>query len=174
MRRVATVAQNMVPIMAVIYLVTGIVVVGMNIGELPRVIEQIVVGAVNPQAVFGGGFGAAIVNGVQRGMLSNEAGMGSVPNVAATASVSHPVKQGLVQTLGVYFDTLLICTITAFVVLVAFPDTSTGAEGLAMVQESLTANLGAWSAILLGLIMLLLAFTSVLGNFSYGEANVHF
>src|SRR5690625_7315590 len=77
MRRVATVAQNMVPIMAVIYLVTGIEVVGMNIGELPRVIEQIVVGAVNPQAVFGGGVGAAIINGVQRGMLSNEAGMRS-------------------------------------------------------------------------------------------------
>ncbi|MGO1398177.1 MAG: alanine:cation symporter family protein, partial [Brevibacterium yomogidense] len=122
----------------------------------------------------GGGIGAAIVNGVQRGMLSNEAGMGSVPNVAATASVSHPVKQGLVQTLGVYFDTLLICTITAFIVLVAFPDPSTGGEGLLMVQESLTASLGAWSAILLGAIMLLLAFTSVLGNYSYGEANVHF
>ncbi len=174
MRRVANVAQSMVPIMAVIYLLVGIIVVGMNFGELPRVLSQMFEGAFNPQAAVGGGIGAAIVNGVQRGMLSNEAGMGSVPNVAATASVSHPVKQGLVQTLGVYFDTLLICSITAFIVLVAFPDTSTGGEGLVMVQESLTASLGAWSAILLGVIMLLLAFTSVLGNYSYGEANVHF
>ena len=174
MRRVASVAQNMVPIMAVIYLIVGLLVVGLNFGELPRVLSQMFEGAFNPQAAVGGGIGAAIVNGVQRGMLSNEAGMGSVPNVAATASVSHPVKQGLVQTLGVYFDTLLICSITAFIVLVAFPDTSTGGEGLVMVQESLTNSLGAWSAVLLGLIMLLLAFTSVLGNYSYGEANVHF
>ena len=174
MRRVARVAQNMVPIMAGIYLITGIVVVGMNIGELPRVVEQIVVGAFSPQAVFGGGVGAAIINGVQRGMLSNEAGMGSVPNVAATASVSHPVKQGLVQTLGVYFDTLLVCSITAFIVLIAFPDVSEGGEGLVMVQQSLQTNLGAWAVILLAVIMFLLAFTSVLGNYSYGEANMHF
>ncbi|MDO5662724.1 MAG: alanine/glycine:cation symporter family protein [Brachybacterium sp.] len=174
MRRVAGVAQNMVPIMAAIYLLIGFIVVALNIQELPRVIEQIVVGAVNPQAVFGGTFGAVIMNGVQRGMLSNEAGMGSVPNVAATAAVSHPVKQGLVQTLGVYFDTLLVCSITAFIVLVSFPDVTVGGEGLTMVQESLTQSLGGWAVILLALIMFLLAFTSVLGNFSYGEANMHF
>ena len=174
MRRVAGVAQNLVPVMALIYLVTGIVVVGMNIGELPRVVEQILVGAVDPQAVFGGSLVAVIINGVQRGMLSNEAGMGSVPNVAATASVSHPVKQGLVQTLGVYFDTLLVCSITAFIVLVAFPDVTLGGEGLQMVQQSLSDNLGAWSVVLLAVIMFLLAFTSVLGNYSYGEANMHF
>ena len=174
MRRVAAVAQSMVPIMALIYLVLGILIVGMNLGELPRVLSQIVTEAFDPQAVVGGGIGAVIVQGVQRGMLSNEAGMGSVPNVAATASVSHPVKQGLVQTLGVYFDTLLICSITAFIVLFAFPDVSVGGEGLVMVQESLTANLGAWSAVLMALIMFLLAFTSVLGNYSYGEVNMHF
>ncbi|HEX7353171.1 alanine/glycine:cation symporter family protein [Brachybacterium sp.] len=174
MRRVATVAQNMVPVMALVYLVLGIIIVGMNLGELPRVLSQIVVEAFDPQAVIGGGIGAVIVNGVQRGMLSNEAGMGSVPNVAATASVSHPVRQGLVQTLGVYFDTLLICSITAFIVLVSFPDVSVGGEGLVMVQESLASNLGSWAAVLLAAIMLLLAFTSVLGNFSYGEANMHF
>ena len=174
MRRVANVAQNMVPIMAALYLLIGIIIVGMNFSELPRVLGQIVVEAFNPQAVIGGGLGAVIVNGVQRGMLSNEAGMGSVPNVAATASVSHPVKQGLVQTLGVYFDTLLICSITAFIVLVSFPDVSTGGEGLVMVQQSLSTTLGPWAAILLALIMFLLAFTSVLGNYSYGEANMHF
>src|SRR5690625_1263648 len=174
MRRVAGVAQNMVPIMALIYLVLGIVIVGMNLGELPRVLGQIVTEAIAPQAVIGGGLGAAIVNGVQRGMLSNEAGMGSVPNVAATASVSHPVKQGLVQTLGVYFDTLLICSITAFIVLVAFPDVSAGGEGLMMVQESLRTNFGDWGTVMLAVIMFLLAFTSVLGNYSYGEANMNY
>ena len=84
------------------------------------------------------------------------------------------MKQGLTQTLGVYFDTLLICSITAFIVLIAFPDLGQGGEGLVMVQESLVGNLGAWAAIALAVIMFLLAFTSVLGNFSYGEANVNF
>src|SRR5690606_35069156 len=129
--------------------------------------------AVSPQAAIGGGIGAVIVNGVQRGMLSNEAGMGSVPNVAATASVSHPVKQGLVQTLGVYFDTLLVCSITAFIVLVAFPDISEGGEGLMMVQGSLAQNLGSWAAVLLAVIMFLLAFTSLLCNFASGAAILH-
>lgn len=174
MRRVAFVAQNLVPLMALIYVSFGLIIVLMNIEELPRVIGQIVDGAFNVKAAVGGGIGVAIVQGVQRGMLSNEAGMGSVPNVAATASVSHPVKQGLTQTLGVYFDTLLICSITAFIVLIAFPDLGQGGEGLVMVQESLVGNLGAWAAIALAVIMFLLAFTSVLGNFSYGEANVNF
>lgn len=174
MRRVVRVAQSMVPLLAFVYLVIGLVVVLINTEELPRVIDQMVTGAFNAQAIGGGAVGAAIVAGVQRGMLSNEAGMGSVPNVAATASVSHPVKQGLVQTLGVYFDTLLVCSITAFMVLVAFPDVSAGGEGLVMVQESLSSNLGAWGAVLLAVILLLVAFTSVLGNYSYGEANMNF
>src|SRR5699024_537216 len=118
--------------------------------------------------------GAAIMHGVQRGMLSNEAGMGSVPNVAATSSVSHPVKQGLVQTLGVYFDTLFVCSITAFIVLVAFPDASAGGEGLVMVQESLTSSFGALGAVALATIMFLLAFTSVLGYYSYGVSIMNY
>ena len=174
MRRVARVAQSLVPLMALVYLVVGLFVVLTNSEELPRVINQMFTGAFNAQAIGGGAVGAAIIAGVQRGMLSNEAGMGSVPNVAATASVSHPVKQGLVQTLGVYFDTLLVCSITAFMVLVAFPDVSAGGEGLVMVQESLISNLGAWGAVLLAVILLLVAFTSVLGNYSYGEANMNF
>lgn len=174
MRRVATVAQNLVPLMALIYLVLGLFVVLTNAGELPRVINQMFTGAFDLQAVGGGAVGAAIMHGVQRGMLSNEAGMGSVPNVAATSSVSHPVKQGLVQTLGVYFDTLLVCSITAFIVLVAFPDVSAGGEGLVMVQESLTSSFGASGALILAVIMFLLAFTSVLGNYSYGEANMNY
>lgn len=174
MRRVATVAQNLVPLMALIYLALGLFVVLTNAEELPRVISQLFTGAFDLQAVGGGAVGAAIMHGVQRGMLSNEAGMGSVPNVGATSSVSHPVKQGLVQTLGVYFDTLLVCSITAFIVLVAFPDVSAGGEGLVMVQESMTSNFGALGALILAAIMFLLAFTSVLGNYSYGEANMNY
>src|SRR5699024_8050452 len=139
-----------------------------------RVLVQIVTEAFAPQANIGGVLDAAIVNGVQRGKVSHEAGMGSDLNVAATASLSPPVEQSLVQTLGVYFDGLLICSITAFIVLVFFPDVSEGGEGLVMVQESLSGTLGSWAAVLLALIMLLLAFTSVLGNYSYGEANMHF
>jgi len=174
MRRVATVAQNLVPLMALIYLVLGLIIVLTNAEELPRVISQLFTGAFDFQAVGGGAVGTAIMHGVQRGMLSNEAGMGSVPNVAATSSISHPVKQGLVQTLGVYFDTLLVCSITAFIVLVAFPDVSAGGEGLVMVQESLTSSFGALGAVALAAIMFLLAFTSVLGNYSYGEANMNY
>lgn len=174
MRRVATVAQNLVPLMALIYLVLGLIVVLTNAQELLRVMSQLFTGAFDFQAVGGGAVGAAIMHGVQRGMLSNEAGMGSVPNVAATSSVSHPVKQGLVQTLGVYFDTLFVCSITAFIVLVAFPDASAGGEGLVMVQESLTSSFGALGAVALATIMFLLAFTSVLGNYSYGEANMNY
>ncbi len=170
MRRVATVAQNLVPLMALIYLVLGLIIVLTNAEELPRVISQLFTGAFDFQAVGGGAVGAAIM----RGMLSNEAGMGSVPNVAATSSVSHPVKQGLVQTLGVYFDTLFVCSITAFIMLAAFPDASAGGEGLVMVQESLTPSFGALGAVALVTIMFLLAFTSVLGNYSYGEANMNY
>ena len=162
MRRVATVAQNLVPLMALIYLVLGLIVVLTNAQELPRVMSQLFTGAFDFQAVGGGAVGAAIMHGVQRGMLSNEAGMGSVPNVAATSSVSHPVKQGLVQTLGVYLTPCLFA-LSRHLLCSSFPDASAGGEGLVMVQESLTSSFGA-GAVALATIMFLLAFTSVLGT----------
>lgn len=179
LRRVATVAQNLVPLMAAIYLVLGLIVVAVNIDELPRVFGQIFdeAFAFSWESLFGGAFGAMLMAGVQRGMFSNEAGMGSVPNVAATADVSHPVKQGLTQTLGVYVDTLIICSITAFIILftfedpVAFADANVGAE---LTQSALAENFGTFGPIALAIIIFLLAFTSVLGNYSYGEANVLF
>ncbi|WP_051130829.1 alanine/glycine:cation symporter family protein [Nesterenkonia alba] len=176
LRQVARVAQNVVPIMATLYLILGIVVVVLNIDQLPGAIASILGEAFNIQAAAGGAFGAMIAAGIQRGMLSNEAGMGSVPNVAATADVSHPTKQGLVQTLGVYFDTWLICTITAFIILVTFPDpveadASVGAE---LTQGALEETLGVFGAVALAVIIFLVAFTSILGNYSYGEANVLF
>lgn len=178
LRRVAQVAQSVVPAMALLYLILGVVVVVTNLEQVPGVLNTIVTEAFDWRAAAGGAFGAAITNGVQRGMLSNEAGMGSVPNVAATADVSHPAKQGFVQTLGVYFDTLVICTITAFIILVTFPDASDrdaiDTQGAELTQAALETSLGTIGAVLLALILFLVAFTSILGNYSYGEANVLF
>ncbi|KUG60610.1 alanine/glycine:cation symporter family protein [Nesterenkonia jeotgali] len=177
LRRVAQVTQRVVPLMAMAYILLGLVVVALNIEAIPAVFGMIFGEALNFTSAAGGAFGAMIMAGVQRGMFSNEAGMGSVPNVAATADVSHPVKQGLVQTLGVYLDTLIICSVTAFIILVTFPDQAVRAEtnlGGELTQEALTANFGAFGAIALAVIILLLAFTSILGNYSYGEMNVLF
>ncbi|WP_017627671.1 alanine/glycine:cation symporter family protein [Nocardiopsis chromatogenes] len=172
-RRIAHVAQLLVPFMALAYLVIGLVVVAMNLSEVPRVLGDIVSGAFGVREFVSGGIGAAIVQGMRRGMFSNEAGLGSAPNAGATAAVSHPVKQGLVQTLGVYFDTLLICSITAFIVLVANPSYGER-EGASLTQASLEANLGVWAVHALTVILFLLAFTSVLGNYYYGESNLRF
>ncbi|NDK31120.1 alanine/glycine:cation symporter family protein [Nesterenkonia haasae] len=176
LRKVAQVAQNVVPLMAALYLVLGVVVVIVNIDQLPGAVAAIFGEAFDFRAIAGGAFWAMIVAGVQRGMLSNEAGMGSVPNVAATADVSHPVKQGLVQTLGVYFDTWLICSITASIILVTYPDPAAAEAnvGAELTQGALEETFGLFGAIALALIIFLVAFTSILGNYSYGEANVLF
>ncbi|GAA1818397.1 alanine/glycine:cation symporter family protein [Nesterenkonia flava] len=175
LRRVAQVTQNVVPIMAILYILLGLVVIAMNLEHIPAVIGLIFGEAFNFQAAAGGAFGAMLMAGIQRGMFSNEAGMGSVPNVAATADVSHPVKQGLVQTLGVYLDTLIICSITAFIILFTFPESSFDANiGGELTQMALVQNFGSTGAVILAVIIFLLAFTSVLGNYSFGEANVLF
>ncbi|MER5387805.1 alanine/glycine:cation symporter family protein [Saccharopolyspora sp. NPDC002686] len=172
-RRIAHVAQLLVPFMAGLYMILGLVIVVLNIDALPGVLGQIFANAFGFQEIAAGGLGAAIVQGVRRGMFSNEAGLGSAPNAGATASVSHPVKQGLVQTLGVYVDTLLVCSTTAFIVLLSNPAYGEN-RGPTMTQEALQFNLGNWSLHLLTLIILLVAFTSVLGNYFYGESNVGF
>jgi len=178
LRRVAAVTQRVVPLMAMLYILLGLVVVAFNIEQLPNVFAMIFGEAFNFTSAAGGAFGAMIMAGVQRGMFSNEAGMGSVPNVAATADVSHPAKQGFVQTLGVYLDTLIICSVTAFIILVTYPDpasrTETANVGGELTQAALTSNFGAFGALALAVIILLLAFTSILGNYSYGEMNVLF
>ncbi|GAE46159.1 sodium/alanine symporter family protein [Mesobacillus boroniphilus JCM 21738] len=112
-KRIAFVSQIIVPIMAVIYLILALFIVIMNFSEIPAMLSLIVKNAFGLQEVVGGGMGAAVLMGIKRGLFSNEAGMGSAPNAAATAAVTHPVKQGLIQTLGVFTDTLLICTATA-------------------------------------------------------------
>ena len=111
---------------------------------------------------------------MRRGLFSNEAGMGSVPNAAATASVSHPVKQGLVQSLGVYFDTLIVCSATAFIILLANPEFGGDREGISLTQDSLASQVGDWGVPFITVVIFFLAFSSILGNSYYGEANINF
>ncbi|MBB1252699.1 alanine:cation symporter family protein [Streptomyces sp. OF3] len=172
-RRIAHVTTVLVPLMAVIYLVLGAIVVVVNISELPRVIADIVGSALGFREVAGGAVGAAIQQGVRRGMFSNEAGLGSAPNAAATAYTTHPVKQGLVQALGVFFDTLLICTMTAFIILSANPDLSVR-QGADLTQSTLADSLGGWAGHTLTVVVMLLAFSSMIGNYYYGESNIEF
>lgn len=172
--RIAQVTATLVPVMALVYLVIGLVVVALNINRLGEVFGTIVTDAFSGQAVAGGAVGTVILVGVKRGMFSNEAGLGSAPNAAASAAVTHPVKQGLVQTLGVYFDTFLVCSITAFIILVTTPDLATAERGVALTQSALVQSLGSWSAILLAVVIFLLAFSSILGNYFYGESNLEF
>lgn len=173
-RRIAHVTQAIVPLMALLYLLLGLVIVALNITRLPEVFASIFTQAFGFNEVVGAALGTIILTGVKRGMFSNEAGLGSAPNAGASAAVTHPVKQGLVQTLGVYFDTFLVCSITAFIILVSNPDLANAERGIGLTQDAIVANLGPWSSILLTIIVFLLAFSSILGNYYYGESNVEF
>lgn len=173
-RRIASVTQAVVPAMALGYLLLGLVIVGMNFERLPEVFASIYTQAFGFNEVVGAALGTIIMTGVKRGMFSNEAGLGSAPNAGASAAVTHPVKQGLVQTLGVYFDTFLVCSITAFIILVSTPDLANATRGIGLTQNAVVSNLGEWSNILLSIIIFLLAFSSILGNYYYGESNIEF
>src|SRR5699024_441078 len=128
--------------------------------------------AFSTHSIAGGALGSIMLIGVQRGLFSNEAGIGSVPNAAATASASHPAKQGFVQALGVYFDTILVCSITAFIILLSNPEYGSSAEGIQLTQTALSGQLGQWAIHFLTLAIFLFAFSSILGNYDYGEANI--
>lgn len=173
-RRIAHVTQAVVPSMALLYLLVGLVIVALNIEQLPAVFASIYTQAFGFNEVVGAALGTIIMTGVKRGMFSNEAGLGSAPNAGASAAVTHPVKQGLVQTLGVYFDTFLVCTITAFIILVATPDLAGAERGIVLTQAAIVSSLGEWSNVLLSVIIFLLAFSSILGNYYYGESNIEF
>ncbi|MFC3998165.1 alanine/glycine:cation symporter family protein [Nocardiopsis sediminis] len=172
-RRIARVSELLVPVMALSYILMGIVVVALNVDQIPNVLAQIVTGGLGLREFAGAALGTAIIQGARRGMFSNEAGLGSAPNAGATATVTHPVKQGLVQTLGVYFDTLVVCSVTAFIILVNDPVYGEG-RGPALTQDALEASLGTWSLHLLTAVLLMLCYSSVLGNYFYGENNVGF
>ncbi len=173
-QRIASVTQVIVPVMAVLYIAIGIVVISINIAEVPAMFTSILTHAFGIREFAGATVGAVIMQGVRRGLFSNEAGMGSVPNAAATASVSHPAKQGLIQTLGVYFDTLIVCTITAFIILLAKPDLYSSDGGMELTQNALASSVGDWGIHFLSVVIVFLAFSSVIGNYYYGESNIEF
>ena len=172
-RRIARVSGVIVPIMALGYIVLALGVVLFNLGRLPEVLELIVADAFGWEQTLSGAVGAALMQGIKRGLFSNEAGMGSAPNVAATAHVSHPVKQGLIQTLGVFTDTLVICTCTAFIILFGgVPDASL--NGIQLTQAALESEIGPAGGVFVAVAIFLFAFSSIIGNYYYGEANIRF
>ncbi|ANG85372.1 alanine/glycine:cation symporter family protein [Microbacterium aurantiacum] len=173
-RRIASVTQALVPAMAILYLILGLVIVVIHADRIPAVIAEIFTSAFGYNEVVGATLGYIILTGVRRGMFSNEAGLGSAPNAGASAAVTHPVKQGLVQTLGVYFDTFLVCSITAFIILVSVPDLAGATQGIGLTQGAVVGTLGEWSNVVLSIIIFLLAFSSILGNYYYGESNIEF
>ena len=181
---IAKISTIIVPIMAVAYILVALFIIITNITELPAVFKMIFSNAFGVKQVIGGGMGAALLNGIKRGLFSNEAGMGSAPNAAATATVSHPVKQGLIQTLGVFTDTLIICTCTAFIVLlssdalvqhaatnnIAIADIA----GIEVTQIALGSQVGSWGQYFIAFCIFFFAFSSIIGNYYYGETNIQF
>ena len=174
-RRIAHFTEYLVPIMAGLYILAALIIIIAHISQVPAMFALILHDAFTPQAAVGGGLGSAILTGVKRGLFSNEAGEGSVPNAAATADVSHPVQQGLVQAFGVYVDTWIVCSATAFIVLLT-GQYAIGGEltGVALAQESLASFFGAGAPAVMAIMIFLFAFSSIVGNYYYGEINVPF
>ncbi|MFR9620537.1 MAG: alanine/glycine:cation symporter family protein [Rikenellaceae bacterium] len=172
-RRIAHFTQYVVPVMSLFYIVLALIVVALNFRQIPHVFYMIFADAFGGRQLMGGLVGSAIMMGIKRGLFSNEAGMGSAPNVAATADVSHPIKQGLVQSLGVYVDTLVICTSTAFIILCGGLYDS-GLTGIELTQMSLMRHVGEWGSYFVAVVILFFAFTSIVANYYYGESNLRF
>ena len=172
--RIANVSAVLVPVMAIGYVILAVIIIAMNITEIPHVMKVIVLDAFGIEKVAGGAIGATIMNGVKRGLFSNEAGEGSAPNVAATASVTHPVKQGLIQALGVFTDTLLVCSCTAFIILISGLYQVPELNGIMLTQSALQSEVGAAGPIFIAIAIFLFAFSSIIGNYYYGEANIRF
>jgi AGCS family alanine or glycine:cation symporter len=173
-QRIAHVSAVLVPVMAIGYVLVAIVVIVTNIELIPHVFKVIITDAFGIHQVTGGSVGAMIMIGVKRGLFSNEAGEGSAPNVAATAAVSHPVKQGLIQALGVFTDTLLVCSCTAFIILISGLYQVPGLNGIALTQSALQSEVGAVGPIFVAIAIFMFAFSSIIGNYYYGEANIRF
>lgn len=173
--RISFITSVVVPIMAGIYILMGIVITLMNFNQIPTMFSQILEGAFNFKAIFGGFAGSTILIGIKRGLFSNEAGMGSAPNASATAEVSHPVKQGMVQVISVFIDTLLICTTTAFILLLSNVEGTAGKlDGIPFVQAALQANVGEIGIHFITFSIFAFAFTSLVGNYYYAESNILF
>ena len=173
--RIGFITSVLVPIMAGSYLLIGLYTIIVNISELSYVFSMILSQAFDFQAFAGGMAGSAVVIGIKRGLFSNEAGMGSAPNASASASVSHPAKQGMVQVLSVFIDTLLICSATAMMLLLSGVEGKTGVlDGIPFVQKAVSANVGNWGIHFITLSIFAFAFSSLIGNYYYAESNILF
>ena len=173
-KRLTKITEVLVPIMGVLFVIVSLIIVIMNITSLPRVFGMIFSQAFDFRSIFGGFTGSCIMWGIKRGLYSNEAGMGSAPNAAASASVSHPAKQGLVQMLSVFIDTLLICSATAFMCLFSGVEPNADLAGAAYVQACVKAALGNFGPIFMIIAVCLFAFTTLLGNYYYTEGCLRF
>ncbi|MDO4280747.1 MAG: alanine/glycine:cation symporter family protein [Peptococcaceae bacterium] len=173
--KISKVSSILVPIMAALYIILGLTVTIVNIGKLPEVVSMIVTDAFDFRAIFGGMLGSCLVMGIKRGLFSNEAGMGSAPNAAASSDVSHPVKQGLVQVLSVFIDTMVICSTTGFLVLFSGVYEKGGAkDGIPLVQAAVETVFGSIGVHVMTAAVVLFAFTSLIGNYFYAEFNARF
>lgn len=173
--RIGFITSVIVPIMASIYILMGLFITFTNLDRVPEMFSLIFEGAFDFRAIFGGFAGSTVLIGIKRGLFSNEAGMGSAPNASATAEVSHPVKQGMVQVLSVFIDTLLICTTTAFILLLSgvtgIPEKL---DGIPFVQAAISANVGSIGIHFITFSIFAFAFTSLVGNYYYAESNILF
>ena len=173
-QRIAKFSSVIVPVMAIGYFILALVIVIMNYDKLPDVMRIIIDDAFGIGQFAGGAIGVTMREGIKRGLFSNEAGEGSAPNVAATASVSHPVKQGLIQALGVFTDTLLVCSCTAFIILLSGVYQTGTENGITLTQSALESQIGASGQYFVAIAILFFAFSSIIGNYYYGEANILF
>lgn len=173
-KRIAKMSEYIVVVMAGLYIGAALLIMLMNITEVPGTLLLIVKSAFGFEPFAGGALGGMILQGVKRGLFSNEAGMGSAPNAAATATTSHPVKQGLMQALGVLTDTLLVCSSTAFIILLSDAYKQPGLDGIKLTQASLSEHVGSWASGSLAIMILLFALSTLIGNYYYGETNIEF
>ena len=172
-RRISHFASIVVPFMAIGYVIIAVIVILMNITEIPAMIVLIVKSAFGLEQAVGGAFGMAVMQGVKRGLFSNEAGEGSAPNAAAIAHTSHPVKQGLLQSLGVFTDTIVVCTCTAFIILLSGIYNS-GRDGIILTKYALEHHIGPAGGLFVTAAIFLFAYSTIIANYFYGETNIRF
>ncbi len=174
-KKIAEFTSKMVPFMAFLYLIIAAVVIIIQFREIPVVLNEIITKAFSGDAVLGAAVGTTVIQGVKRGLFSNEAGMGSAPNAAASATTDHPARQGLIQSLGVYIDTLVICSATAFIILASGIELDpTATDGISVTMNALAAVVGDWSIYFLLIAIFFFAFSSILGNYYYAQSNIEY
>lgn len=175
-KRIAKISEVIVPIMAMSYLLIAIVVIVLNLSSIPDLITMIIHEAFNPSSAIGGGIGAVILQGAKRGLYSNEAGLGSAPNVAAVAHVAHPVQQGIVQSFSVFIDTIVLCSCTAFIILLSgvYTPGAENVQGVLLTQNALIEQVGPLGGYFITFALLLFGFSSILYNYYLAENSLNF